>query len=122
MGRVGHASTIGRIGRQRGRPPIGCDRSRLGSTISRSGRLSGEFGLLNGWPVTAGDSEHHDGEHRQQLRRGGESKDDASAGAGLLFNRSVELLGQDTDDAQAERLVCAAKGTDRQADTIVFNG
>src|ERR1035441_3812487 len=50
------------------------------------------------------------------------SKHNAGAGAGLLFQRSVELAGQDGDNAQAKRLVLTAKGAGRQADPIVLDG
>ena len=41
-------------------------------------------------------------QNRAVLRRGGKSKDDAIAGAVPLFQRPVELVGQDADDAKAE--------------------
>src|ERR1019366_9553930 len=56
------------------------------------------------------------------LRRGWKSKHDPGAGAGLLFHRSVELVGQDADDAQAKRFTLSAQCAVRQADAIVLDG
>ena len=56
------------------------------------------------------------------LPGGGKSQHDPRAKACLLFHRSVELGGQDTDDAQAKRFVLAEQCALAQADAIVLDG
>jgi hypothetical protein len=61
--------------------------------------------------------------HDRARAIGWKTKYNAGAGAGLLFERSIQLVGEDPDDPQAERLrVAIGEAAGGQTNAIVFDG